>query len=86
MVGIDANSRVNLSIKQAQPDYVEPPKREERPRREERPARQAYGTKPQTPKEPEGFEDRLKQFMQESQSRMSGLEMYAGAKKSRKRR
>lgn len=85
IIGVDANGRMNLSIKQAQADYIEPPKREVRPKREYTAQKPSFTPKP-VAKEPEGFEDRLKQFMQESQSRMSGLELYAGTKKSRKRR
>ena len=73
IIGIDETGRINLSIKKAQ----EP----ERPAPAPRPPRQSS---PPQEKGPTSFEDRLKQFMQESNSRMSGLEMYASKKKSRR--
>ena len=89
IISIDANGRMNLSIKQAQPDFVAPPKREHRPPREPREQSTARAKPPvvkQEPKEPAGFEDQLKQFMQDSQSRMSGVELYAGKKTRRRSR
>lgn len=86
IIGIDANNRINLSIKQALP----PPPRPERrtgggrpPRtdgagggeRRERPRRpEAFDPNPQ-PKGPADFEDRLKQFMAASDSKLSELHM-----------
>ena len=78
VIGIDQSNRINLSIKQAEP----------RPQRPARPAggehrgsgRPPYqgGQRPmgfvrQAPKEPTDFEDRLKQFMQSSDSKLSEL-------------
>ena len=76
VIGIDQSNRINLSIKQ-----VEPPP--------QRPARAAGGSRPAggraqgsprpmgfvrpAPKEPTDFEDRLKQFMQSSDSKLSEL-------------
>ena len=73
IIGIDETGRINLSIKKAE----EPQRSTAAPR----PPRQAP---PPQDKGPATFEDRLKQFMQESNNRMSGLEMYAGKKKSRR--
>ena len=76
IVSIDANGRINLSIKKAmEPEQTKEPPRAARP--------QAHRSPP-PPKAPATFEDRLKQFMQESNSRMSGVEMYA-SQKSRRR-
>jgi len=75
IIGIDQTGRINLSIKKA----LEPEPVAARPR----PPRQ-QPTPPPQERGPATFEDRLKQFMQESNSRMSGLEMYAGKKKSRR--
>ncbi len=65
VIGIDQAHRINLSIKQVEPP---PP----------RPPRQSGGGRPmgfsrQAPKEPTDFEDRLKQFMQSSDSKLSEL-------------
>ncbi|MCL2563906.1 MAG: S1 RNA-binding domain-containing protein [Oscillospiraceae bacterium] len=75
IVGIDENGRINLSIKKAmepEPSAAPAPVRpQRRPAPQERP--------------PATFEDRLKQFMQDSNSKMSGLEQFAGKKKNRRK-
>ena len=76
VIGIDESGRINLSIKKAE----EPEKAAARAV-SARPSRQQSA--PQE-RGPASFEDRLKQFMQESNNKISGLEMYAGKKKSRK--
>ena len=73
VIGIDASNRINLSIKQVEP----PPQRPPRPNGGGRP-RQPSAPRPvgfvrQPPKEPTDFEDRLKQFMQSSDSKLSEL-------------
>ena len=79
IIGIDQANRINLSIKQVAP----PPPRAPRPAQGgQRPAggggRPHQGGRPmgfvrQAPKEPTDFEDRLKQFMQSSDSKLSEL-------------
>ena len=74
IIGIDQAKRINLSIKQVEP----PPQRAPRPGGGSRPPRQSGGPRPmgfvhQPPKEPTDFEDRLKQFMQSSDSKLSEL-------------
>ena len=89
VIGIDANNRINLSIKQASPPPP-PPERRPRPRgnrgpRPEGGSRPNHGNgggrrpevfspKPQ-PKGPASFEDQLKQFMAASDSKLSELHM-----------
>lgn len=76
IVSIDDNGRMNLSIKKAlEPEPVKETARPPRP--------QAHRGPP-PPKAPATFEDRLKQFMQESNSKMSGLEIYASQKPRRR--
>ncbi len=84
VIGIDGNNRINLSIKQAAP----PPPRPERhfaprsgnqgdgDRRSDhrRPQANTFRGEPQ-PKGPASFEDRLKQFMASSDSKLSELHM-----------
>jgi len=91
VIGIDANNRVNLSIKQAAPP---PPRPERHPRPEgiprgprpeggDRPPRGNNGgnRRPEVfspkpqPKGPASFEDQLKQFMAASDSKLSELHM-----------
>ena len=83
VIGIDYNNRINLSIKKV----TEPPARPAgtqggRPRqqggfapRQGGAPRQQGGfvPRPAAPKEPQDFEDRLKQFMQSSDSKLSEL-------------
>ena len=74
VIGIDQNNRINLSIKKV----TEPPPRPAgggqggRPRSGGgRPG--GFAPRPAAPKEPTDFEDRLKQFMQSSDSKLSEL-------------
>ena len=80
VIGIDQSNRINLSIKQVTP----PPQRPARPagggQRQGNGGGRPYqgGGRPvgyvrQAPKEPTDFEDRLKQFMQSSDSKLSEL-------------
>ena len=78
VIGIDENGRINLSIKKA----MDPPPR---------PAGQGRGAgaprsggfRKAPPAEPTNFEDRLKQFMQSSDSKLSELR-YAEKRGSRR--
>ena len=76
VIGIDESGRINLSIKKAQ----EPAMAARAPAPSHKP--RPHSAPPE--RSPANFEDRLKQFMQDSNSKMSGLEMYAGKKKSRR--
>ena len=77
IIGVDDNGRLNLSNKKAE---EKPPVREER---------RAPAPRPDNPPKPapapeKSFEDKLKQFMQDSDSKMSGIRQYE--KKSSRRR
>ena len=84
VIGIDDNNRINLSIKKV----TEPPARPANNQGSGRPRQQGnfaprqggaprqqsgYVPRPAAPKEPQDFEDRLKQFMQSSDSKLSEL-------------
>ena len=78
LISIDENGRINLSIKQVTP----PPQRAPRPAnggqrpnggRPHQGGPRPVGFVRQAPKEPTDFEDRLKQFMQSSDSKLSEL-------------
>ena len=81
VIGIDQANRINLSIKQVAP----PPPRPARPAaggqrpnggnsgRPRQGGSRPVGFVRQAPKEPTDFEDRLKQFMQSSDSKLSEL-------------
>lgn len=78
IIGIDENGRINLSIKKTQ----DPPAR---PGNNRRPAGGAPGASftPKAAPQPASFEDKLKQFMQDSDSKLSGVRQYE--KNSRRR-
>lgn len=80
VINIDQANRINLSIKQAAP----PPERTAEAPAAGRPPRQhngggsgnrgtGFAPRPAASKEPMDFEDRLKQFMQSSDSKLSEL-------------
>ncbi len=79
VIGIDQSNRINLSIKKA----TEPPPRpaggSDRPPRQQQPQREHGGNRPPVyaarpaPKEPADFEDKLKLFMQSSDSKLAEM-------------
>lgn len=77
IISIDENGRINLSIKKAEP----------RPAQNRSSGNRAPQTRsnPPAPKEPQTFEDKLKQFMADSDSKMSGIKQYSERKTSRRR-
>ena len=72
VIGVDQSGRINLSIKAAVPAPVEEPRRKVQPKSAE------------TVSDP-SFEDKLKRFMQDSDSKMSGLKQYSDRKGARRR-
>ena len=83
------NGKINLSIKKAE-EQPRPERRPPRPQSQQQP-RQQYGSRQPMPRAngPTGdasFEDKLKQFMQESDSRMADNKMYSDHRTSRRRR
>ena len=75
VIGIDPAGKISLSIKRTQ----EPERRERRPQ-QDRPPRQDSA-----PKGPQTFEEKLKQFMSDSDSRIAGCRQYEHKTKSRRR-
>ncbi len=74
VIGIDQNNRINLSIKKV----TDPPPARPAADRARRPRSGGgrpggFAPRPAAPKEPTDFEDRLKQFMQSSDSKLSEL-------------
>ena len=73
VIGIDQANRINLSIKQVAPPPPRPQgDRPPRPQGDRRSAPNTFVPRP-APKEPSDFEDKLKQFMQSSDSKLSEL-------------
>lgn len=76
IIGIDQAKRINLSIKQVEPPPQRAPRQGGgggRPPRQSGGPQRPMGFVHQAPKEPTDFEDRLKQFMQSSDSKLSEL-------------
>ena len=91
IIGVNENGKINLSIKKAMPPEPRP-EGEQRPQRpyqprQHRPQRQPFTPKSSAPPAEATFEDKLKQFMQDSDNRISDSRMYADRKTGyRKRR
>ncbi len=99
VISITPEGKINLSIKKAE-EPAPAEKREARPERrpaprEARPSggnssnfsrAQSYEAQGRTAAADSSFEDKLKQFMQESDSKMSGSRIYEQQRKSRRRR
>ena len=81
VIGIDDAGRNNLSIKKA----MDPPPQQDR-RRGNAPSPAAPRTGDKRSAAPPSFEDKLKQFMADSDSRMSGVRQYSENKKRRGRK
>ncbi len=73
VIGIDENGRISLSIRKALP-------------REQRPA-PSFAPKRPAVKEPSEmtFEDKLKQFLQDSDSKISGIKQYSDRRSNSRR-
>ena len=87
LLSVTPEGKINLSIKRA---AVEPPKSEAKPRRQEQPPMpsQVYVRPTPVVTETSGnqdFEDRLKRFMQESDSRIADNRIYAEHRQRRRR-
>ena len=80
VIAMDKDGRINLSIKKA----VEPPPRAAQPPRADF-SNSTYARKA-PPKESASFEDKLKQFMQVSDSKMTDLKQYTAKKNGTRRR
>ena len=83
IIGIDENGRINLSIKKAQEPPPAPPRR--RSGFAPGPAPAARSPKPAQPAAEPSFEDKLKQFMADSDSKISGIKQYSDRKSGRRR-
>ena len=99
IISVDPAGKINLSIKRTQEPPARP--QNDRPRQQPRfqgakPAsdrpkfqqsdrpRDAY--RPSAPKEPQSFDDMLKQFMQDSDSKISSMKQYSDHKSKNRRR
>ena len=88
LLSVTPEGKINLSIKRAQPEQ---PRQEQRPRKQEAPAQRVRHFSAPEPAAAEtsgnqDFEDRLKKFMQESDSRIAGSRIYADHRQRRRSR
>ena len=83
VIGLD-NGKINLSIRRTQAP-PQRPRQERRPVQDNRPPRQGHASQP-AEKAPQSFDDMLKQFMADSDSKISGLKQYADRSRPRNRR
>ena len=81
----DEKGRLSLSLRQAEAAAAERRPVQDRPRRPERNAAPVRSPKPAVSQEPESFEEKLKHFMADSNSRISGVRQYEHRTRSRKR-
>lgn len=88
VLAITPDGKINLSIKRA----VEAPPQQHSERRASRPQRSAQSPRQNAqhgqvhgPTNDASFEDRLKQFMQESDSRIAGNRLYSDRNRGRRR-
>ena len=77
VIGIDESGKISLSIKRATEHQETRPPKQDRPR--------PSAPRPQAPKAPLTFEEKLKQFMSDSDSKISGCRQYEHKTKSRRR-
>lgn len=97
VIGLD-NGKINLSIRRTQPaptrQNTDRPKQGfDRARGDNRPPRPQQDNRPQRPRSaqpaergPQTFDDMLKQFMQDSDSKISGIKQYSDRKTKTRRR
>ena len=88
VIGLDGG-KINLSIRRTQPAPQR--SREARPgqsfeRKGPRPAQQSFAPQKSAEKAPQSFDDMLKQFMADSDSKISGLKQYSDRKARNRRR
>lgn len=79
VIAVDESGKISLSIKRAQ---------EPQPRRSAAPSSRPprpEAARPAAPKAPQTFEEKLKQFMSDSDSKISGCRQYEHKTKSRRR-
>ncbi len=88
VIGVDSNGRINLSIKAALPPPVRPPMASAPARRPSSPTPRGFAPVQRSAAPPAvepSFEDKLKRFMQDSDSKISGIRQYADKKGSRRK-
>lgn len=87
VISINETGKINLSVKQAQPAPPAPPRRPHvREARSQAPAPHTAPPAADPPSADKAFEDRLKKFMQESDSRIADNRMYSERRQRSRRK
>lgn len=86
VLNVSEDGKINLSIKRAAAPAAPAAKRPQQSFRQPKPARQAERVAADPPSADQEFEDRLKKFMQESDSRIADNKMYQDHKQRSRRR
>lgn len=89
VISIGADGKINLSIKKAEDRPAPQPRSDGRPQRSSPPPKRFYREPAPRANGPSGdasFEDKLKQFMQESDNRMADNRLYADHRPTNRRR
>jgi S1 RNA binding domain protein len=84
VIGVDQSGRMSLSIKAAAPAPTQT-RQHQSPSRSVPRFSQKTSHKPTEPVVPPTFEDKLKRFMHDSDSKMSGIKQYSDKKGARRR-
>ncbi len=86
VIGINEGGKINLSIKQLEAPAPRPVQRPQQPRPSAPRPASAPTPPPAAPSADQLFEDKLKQFMQDSDKKIAGSRVYADKKGSYRRR
>ena len=86
VLGVSPEGKINLSIKRAAETPAAPPLRRSAPPKREYAPRAPQSIEADPPSADQAFEDRLKRFMQESDSRIADNRMYADRNRRGRRR
>jgi len=92
VIGIDENGRINLSIKKATEQQRPEVRASHAPARSKQAVRPAHAwasssqTEAAAPVQDVSFEDKLRRFLQDSDSKMAGIKLYSDRRSGSRRR
>ena len=87
VIAADQAGKINLSIKRTQQPPEQGAERRPKPQHAARPRGDSFrASQPKMPKGPQTFDDMVKQFMQDSDSKISSLKQYTDHRSRNRRR
>lgn len=87
VIAADQTGKINLSIKRTQTPPERTAERRPRPQNGTRPRGDSFrAAQPKSPRGPQTFDDMVKQFMQDSDSRISSLKQYSDHRSRNRKR